>query len=229
MCRPSNDAAAFLSYELISGCEYGAGEAWETDLATAGGALFVGFDVARKGDLSVIAVWEKVSGTFFLRRLIVMKNVTFDQQERTLYDLLDMPNVRRCCIDSSGLGMQLAERAVQKYGAKVEAVRFTPAVKEELAYPLRAHFEDKTVRVPHDRNLQSDLRAVKKETTASGNVRFAADHGANGHADRFWALALGLHAGKDAGVSGEFRRVNSGAAGRANAALESRRDRGLVG
>jgi hypothetical protein len=36
---------------------------------------------------------------------------------------------------------------------------------------------------------------VKKEMVA-GNIRFAADRGKNGHADRFWARALAQLAGK---------------------------------
>jgi phage FluMu gp28-like protein len=38
------------------------------------------------------------------------------------------------------------------------------------------------------------LRAIKRETTFAGNIRFAADRGGNGHADRFWALALAIRA-----------------------------------
>ena len=30
--------------------------------------------------------------------------------------------------------------------------------------------------------------------TAAGNIRFSADRSENGHSDRFWALALALHA-----------------------------------
>ena len=67
-------------------------------------------------------------------------------------------------------------------------------MKEELAYPVKAAFEDLNLRIPFDRDLQSDLRAIKKETTAAGNIRFSADRSENGHADRFWALALALHA-----------------------------------
>ena len=37
---------------------------------------------------------------------------------------------------------------------------------------------------------------VTCKTTASGNIRFAGERGKNGHCDRFWALALALHAGK---------------------------------
>lgn len=229
MCAPSNDAAAFLSYDLMQGCQYGAEEDWQTDLATCKNPLTIGYDVARKGDLSVIAVFEDFGGIKFLRRLITMKGQTFDAQERQFYALMDLPTVARACVDASGLGMQLAERAVQRYGHRVEAVTFTPKVKEELAYPLRAAFEDKTIRIPHDRALQADLRAVKKETTASGNTRFAADHGANGHADRFWALALGLHAAKNSGSPGRFARITTGIQGRAARTLAARRDRTLAG
>ena len=77
---------------------------------------------------------------------------------------------------------------------RVEAVQFTGPVKEALAYPVKAAFEDLNLRIPFDRNLQADLRAIKKETTAAGNIRFSADRSENGHADRFWALALALHA-----------------------------------
>jgi len=81
---------------------------------------------------------------------------------------------------------------------RVEGLHFTGAVKEELAYPVRAAFEDRTVRVPRSAEIRADLRSVRKESTASGNVRFAGERTRNGHADRFWALALALHASKEA-------------------------------
>lgn len=31
MCQPADDQSAFLSYDLIAGCEYGAGEEWMVD------------------------------------------------------------------------------------------------------------------------------------------------------------------------------------------------------
>ena len=40
------------------------------------------------------------------------------------------------------------------------------------------------------------MRGVKKETTSAGNIRFSAETGPDGHSDRFWALALAVHAGK---------------------------------
>jgi phage FluMu gp28-like protein len=216
MCLPSDDASAFLSYELIQGCHYKPDEDWETDLATArqparsgfaagnaGGPLYVGVDVGRTRDLTVIWVLEKVADVAFTRRIVCLQNTPFDAQENALYSILALPGVRRCCIDNTGLGRQFAERAQKRFGTyKIEPITFTGPVKEELAYPVRAAFEDRSVRIPDDRLLQADLRAVRKETTAAGNIRFAAEAGKDGHADRFWALALALHAGKSA--SGPF-------------------------
>ncbi|MGH8019576.1 MAG: terminase large subunit domain-containing protein [Opitutaceae bacterium] len=198
MCQPADDKAAFLSYDLIASCEYKE-EAWEHDLSDAKGQLFVGVDVGRDHDLTVIWVVEKLGDVSFTRRLIEMKAQTFDAQEHALYQILALPQVRRCCIDCTGIGRQFSERAQQRFGSyRVEPVSFTGPVKEELAYPLRAAFEDKTVRIPNRNEIRADLRAIKKETTAAGNIRFTADRGKNGHADRFWALALALHAGKNA-------------------------------
>jgi len=201
MCRPSDDTSAFLSYDLIRGCEYRLDEKWEFDFSTGTNPLYVGVDVGRDHDLTVIWVLEKLAGIHLTRRRIELKNETFDAQESALYEVLSLPNVRRCCIDSTGIGRQFAERAQQRFGTyKVEQVQFTGPVKEELAYPLRAAFEDKSVRIPNDEFVRADLRAVKKETTSSGNIRFTADRGKNGHADRFWALALALHAAKSGGL-----------------------------
>lgn len=200
MCQPADDKAAFLSYDLIASCEYKPTEAWKLDLADAKGQLFVGVDVGRDHDLTVIWVVERLGDVCFTRLVLELQNQTFEAQEHELYRVLQLPQVRRCCIDCTGIGRQFTERAQKRWGEyKVEAVNFTGPVKEELAYPLRAAFEDKTVRVPNSPKIRADLRAIKKETTAAGNIRFTADRGKNGHADRFWALALALHAGKHPG------------------------------
>lgn len=227
MCVPADDAAAFLSYDLIASCEYKAGEPWATALANAQGPLYVGVDVGRDKDLTVIWVVEKLGDTAYTRHIVELSRQTFEAQEAALYAILQLPQVRRCCIDATGLGRQFAERARQKFGAyKVEEVKFTGPVKEELAYPLKAAFEDRTIRIPLRKEIRADLRAVGKETTASGNIRFTAERTANGHADRFWAVALALHAGKQTGATGEFRRISR--TGRFSRGVSARRDRALT-
>ena len=198
-CVPSDDSSAFLTYELIDGCKYPAGEAWETDLGDAKNELFVGVDVGRRKDLTVVTVLERVGGVLFTRLLIEMEKTRFSEQEARIYEVLELPQVRRACFDETGLGMQLAERAQDRFGkGKVEGVTFTGSVKEELAYPVKAAFEDRSIRIPDLAALTSDLRGIRKDTTAAGNVRFAGERTAEGHCDRFWSLALAIHAAKPA-------------------------------
>ena len=200
MCQPSDDASAFLSYELIDGCKYKAGETWQLtlhELAAAQHDLYLGGDIGRVNDLTVFWIVQAVSEFRPTVHIAMLKNRPFDEQEARLYELLALPRLRRACIDNTGIGRQLVERAQKRFGEyKVEAVNFTLSVKEELAYPLRAGFEDRSVRIPDDQAIIAHHRAIKKETTAAGNVRFAADAGPDGHADYFWAHALALHAGK---------------------------------
>jgi phage FluMu gp28-like protein len=197
MCQPADDNTAFLSYDLIASCEYAEANQWQTDLLDCKNPLFVGVDVGREHDLTVIWLIEQVGGVNFTRRVIEMSRQTFDAQEQTLYELLKLPMVRRCCIDQSGLGRQFAERAAKKFGAyRVEGVSFTVSTKEELAYPVRVAFEERTIKVPFTNAIRADLRGVRKEVTSSGHTRFAGERNRYGHCDRFWALALALHAAK---------------------------------
>ncbi|GHC06988.1 terminase large subunit domain-containing protein [Cerasicoccus arenae] len=215
-CIPADDTAAFLPWDLIAAAEYSDHESWELDLQThrllppphplgssinrptyepVNPSLYLGVDLARDHDLTVFWLLESIGDQTFSRKVICLKNTPFSQQEEVLHSLMQLPGLRRACIDETGLGRQFAERAREQYGRyRVEGVTFTSPVKESLAYPLRSALEDRCVKIPNDKHIRADLRAIKKEPTAAGNIRFTADHGPNGHADRFWALALALHA-----------------------------------
>jgi len=188
MCIPADDASAFLEYDLIASCEYGAAEEWELPLT---GRLYVGVDVGRQRDFTVIWVCEKQGDVLYTRRVIVLDRKRFAEQEAVLYGILERPNMVRCCIDQTGIGRQFAERAQEKFGTyRIEPINFTVTSKEEMAYPLRAAFEDRNVRIPESREIRADLRGIKKVQSTGDHVRFSADRGADGHSDRFWALAL---------------------------------------
>lgn len=200
MCVPADDAAAFIEYGLIDGCCYREGEVWEyslEDAASCTNALYAGIDIGRHHDLTSLIIIEKVGGVHFIRKRIDLEKQPFSIQESVLYPWIE--RCRRTCIDRTGLGMQFAERAAQRFGKyKVEGVNFSGAVKEDLAFPVRSAFEDRAIRIPFgDDALIADLRKIRKETTAAGNVRFVADSDDSGHADRFWSLALSIHAAKD--------------------------------
>ena len=160
--------------------------------------FYVGVDVARKHDLTVIDVGEKIGDTIWDRMRIELHDKKFSEIEEELFRILRFPSVRRCCIDATGIGMQLAERAKDHFRWKVEPVTFTALVKEDLAFALRMAFEDRKLRIDPDPALRADLRGIKKVTTSAGNIRFEADND-DSHCDRFWAKALRQHASKSKG------------------------------
>lgn len=129
------------------------------------------------------------------RAVIELIKMKFQKQAEILYEVLSLRNFRRSCIDATGIGMQLSEDAQTKFGKfRVEQVMFTNKIKEELAYTTRTNFENKTVFIPKEHNIREDLHSVRRITTTANNIRFDAEHSENGHADRFWALSLALHA-----------------------------------
>jgi phage FluMu gp28-like protein len=204
-CVPADDAAAFIPLDLIRRAEYvpgegGEGQPWDmpmAELRKRREGLFLGVDLGRDRDLTVMWLLEMAGGTALTRKVVCMERTPFSAQEERLCELLSLPGLGRCAIDATGLGRQFAERAAQSFGERrVEGVILTAPLKEELAYPLKAAFEDGTIRIPPLDAVRADLRSVRRECGAGGVVRFTAGRGANGHADRFWALALALRAAR---------------------------------
>jgi phage FluMu gp28-like protein len=60
--------------------------------------------------------------------------------------------------------------------------------------PVRAAFESRGIRIIADDVLRHDLHKIVRSVTAAGNVRYDAERDESGHSDRFWALALAVHA-----------------------------------
>ena len=191
-CVAVDEACAFLPYDLIATCEL---DNVLKPLSETNNDLYVGMDVGRKKDLTVIWVLEQIEKIFYTRSVIELHKMPFHKQEEILSGILSCKRFRRCCPDSTGIGMQLSENAQVKFGKyRVEPIMFTNKIKEELAYGLRTHFEDRTVFIPKQHEIREDLHSVRRITTTANNIRFDADRSDNGHADRFWALALALYA-----------------------------------
>lgn len=194
-CVPADEAAAFISYELINGCTdpelrlLSPIEFVETALRHSKGAFYLGLDVARKTDLCVIDVGEKIGDVVWDRLRLELLNRPFSEIEEELYRLLRLPQLKRACFDATGLGAQLAERARERFEWKIEPIIFTTRSKEDLALGLKVDLEKRQVRLVDDDKLRADLRGIRKEVTVGGNNRYAGES-ADSHCDRFWAKAL---------------------------------------
>jgi len=209
LCEFLDEATAFLTYEQIGRVEDPLLEK-EFDprkLAACRGPLYVGVDIGRHRDLTVMWVVEAAQALSVTAEhspapaLLITRGVRetagepFREQSAALHALLSLPQVRRCCIDAGGMGLPLAEAAVERFGStRVEAVNFTTAIKDEMASRLRLRVEDGSIRIPLDDSIRNDWHSVRRVVTSVGPARYQAAHGTDGHADRFWAACLVVRA-----------------------------------
>lgn len=125
------------------------------------GELYLGFDVARVRDLSIIWLDELIDGIARTRAVIDLRKQPFGVQRLVLFTLLRLKQVRRCCIDQTGLGADIAEHALELFGAhKVEPITFTSQSKEALATGIKHSFEDRKDLIPADSNILRPVPAV---------------------------------------------------------------------
>jgi phage FluMu gp28-like protein len=207
MCEPYDSRSIFLPTDLVEEAESG----YDPGKISGGDDLFLGVDVGRTHDLTVFWLLASVGGALITKDIVALKDRSFSDQEAEFYKLLALPTLRRVCVDQTGIGRQFVERAAERFGKyRVEGITFTNSVKEQLAYLLRTTFENRAIEIPSDERIRADLRSVKRENTFAGNLRFAAERTEQGHGDRFWALALAIHAAQSTSSQREvhFERIS---------------------
>ena len=190
-----DEASAWLTYEMIVACE-------EDDAGKPsgylGGRCVIGNDIARRSDLWVAWVFEIVGDVLWTREIVTLKNKSFAQQDAEMDRLFATYNVERLVMDQTGMGEKPVEDAGKRYGkGRVVGLHLNGATRMNVALTTKQRFEDRKVRIPSgDPVLRSDLHKIKKITSETGMPRLVADRDALGHADRFWAGAMGC-AGAD--------------------------------
>lgn len=220
-CEFTDETTSFMTYDLIRSCQDLSLETtvdWDV-LARRNAEVYAGIDVGRHRDITAIWLWEKVTaGTeasthgnslFVTRGIVVLESSPFREQELNIGRILEQRSVRRCCVDATGMGLQLAERLSERFGEhRVEPLVFTAGLKSQLAGGLRMLCERGQLRIPVDESIMNDWHSITRVVTSGGHLRFDADRSSGGHADRFWAAALGIHAA-DADA-GDVELITSG-------------------
>lgn len=156
------------------------------------GRLGGGYDVGRRRDASELISLDETETTKILRHMETYKQSDFEFQERELGRYMETAKPIRFCIDENGIGMQMAEGLNNKYGSQVEKIAFTNASKEAMAISLHREFEKGRggILIPNDRDLISQIVAIKRDVTSTGAFRYSVERNDKHHGDKFWALAL---------------------------------------
>lgn len=204
-CKPGSQAGSLLPYTLTRACVHVSCPlptdnlaVFVAELAAAGKeaqTLYAGVDIGRTRDLFVLWVLAHIGGAYRTSGVLIWQGKTFGEMRGAGNQVLADRRVRRMCVDSTGLGMQLGEQWREDHGAhRVEDIQITAAVKEEIYPLLRRHVEERTIMLPKSDSTLADLASLRSQVTAAGKVRYMGERTLNGHADRACALALALHA-----------------------------------
>ena len=193
MCEFIDNTSVLLPYDMIGKCE---SESIKDDGASA---KYIGMDVGRSKDLSVIVEAVKLGDVLAVTDVTVLNRMPFADQLDVLVGKARDPRVQAVRIDSTGIGAMLAEEAARKLGGKCQGVVFNVASKGEMYGLMRRRFEERSVRIPVSRDIREDLHAVQRVVSTGGNVTYSAPRNADGHSDRAAALALCVKAATDGG------------------------------
>jgi hypothetical protein len=216
------DVLALLDFEMIGQCESQHDEDGKeykildfdmpqdfdpakTNLAAQlnlkGRDLYIGHDIARQKDLSVIWVDEEVDGRLWNRGIITMSRIDFERQEQALWQFLGHPKMRKAGIDATGMGARTAERAVTKFGSRVVPINFSGNLKDRHGHPtpvkaliarvMRERHQDGRDKYPVLDKIRDDFIRVKRKAGSSPDTfTYFADSDETGHADIFTGKAL---------------------------------------
>ena len=213
---PAAGSGAWLSWEVIRALEHP--DAGDPEQAGRG-HFYIGVDVARRRDLWVAAVLERLGDVLWLRELVVKHDIPFSEQRFIVRQLVGHYNPIRVAVDQTGMGEAFVEQLQDDHGElRIEGVLLSAPRRLDVATALREAAEDKKLRLPADQDLRQDLHSVRAEGGGTGAPRLLAETAVtDGHADRFWALALACSAAADGKPEYAYqpaRRVGGQASGR---------------
>ncbi|MBC7128403.1 MAG: hypothetical protein H5T45_01560 [Thermoplasmatales archaeon] len=164
----------------------------EIDEKLTNGIYLAGVDIGRHKDFTALAIIKREGDKFKLVKYEIIKNKTFEEQEKILSYYFSNFKFESIMIDATGIGAMLAERLAGKYAAK--AITFTNELKEKLVLNLKLLMQQGKFFIMDDAFVISSFRAIRRKYTENNILKFESDRSEElGHADLFWAIALALN------------------------------------
>ncbi len=152
--------------------------------------LYIGVDIGRTKDLTVIWTWQRVGDVAWCRDICVLDNVSYSEQKDEITSRINR-YVVKCCIDKGGIGNNMAEDLERKFPAIVEGVQLVSGRMGQLGQSLAVACAEQRIRIPDDDELRTDWRKVRTVDNSRDVPKLDTDRDKSGHGDRFWAAALG--------------------------------------
>lgn len=156
-----------------------------------GETLFMGFDVGRHHDRSVLFLIGKMPDgkkRDFAR--IELKETTYEKQKEIILKAYKELPIFSGRIDRTGIGDNIYEDVRKKLGDRIEGVQFTQESKQLMAIDVKRGLEQREFLLANDRDFHTQIHSIKRTSNGGKYFTFDADRNEKGHADSFWAWAL---------------------------------------
>jgi len=173
------------------------------------GPYFLGVDLGKKRDYSVIAVVTKqpnqqpVDLVYYKRWPLETSYSSVIGSVRVIFEKLR--NVQKCLVDQTGVGEYIVEDMKKGGIPHVEGVMLSLPKKQEILSHLKQLMENELFTFPFEVNLTGELNVEQFELTKAGQMQFSHPDGT--HDDIFWAVALAVFATRGPSVPG-FKPVS---------------------
>ena len=197
-CKVQDAGGKLLKTANYAACELPPDEIAAIEAANPNAPRFAGYDVARHVHASAYHEYIKLGVTLYLVHRETFHDMPFDAQEKFLKGKMrrrEKP-IARLAMDSTGLGMQMAETMAKEFPGRVDQVNLESHRRHELCMLLKDHVDNRRSYFPADDNLREDMSAPTLYTVTNGAMRvhvpqFENADGEVSHADEFMAAVLG--------------------------------------
>lgn len=182
-CEFIDGSRVAFPYDLIAACEDPAASLH--DPCPPEGVRYVGIDVGTVNDPTVCVTLERRDGRLYVVEMVSLQGAALSDQDAMLAPRIE--RAARASIDASGIGRDIAQRMVRRFGGKVIEQATTAKWKRQAFQALIAAMSDKRIALPGDRALRDDLHAYQV-TGAGETASYTAPRTADGHSDRTSAI-----------------------------------------
>ena len=162
--------------------------------------LVLTYDVGRTRDASELCVGELHAGRIYQRLLVTLRTTPFDKQKLVMAAAYQYLPVIEGWIDATGMGMDIAEWANQRYGERARGVTFDNNKKDSWAKTLKLVMEQYRLTLIPDREQEAQLHSVKRRAAGKIFLYEIEDNEISvgtmtgkkvkHHADKFWVVAM---------------------------------------
>ena len=191
-CVFMQSSEQLFNNELIESC-ISKRASLDGSLAGIKAERYVGIDIGRKKDLTVIWQLERRDGQLVTTEVRCLDNVPFQEQEEVILEMVKGSSF--AAIDSTGIGGAISENLQTRLGKMtLECVLFTKEKKRQLFTEMKREMQAGKVELAECNKIRSEFASLTRIVTNTGVIKITAARTPDGHADRATALALAIYA-----------------------------------